>query len=480
MRIIFKTLIFLFALFLCECCLAQEVTVSKEFSLRNDFSYELLGNLDGNILLFRDRGYEYEVEMLAADLSYKRRQELRFEKDKVDVLGLVRQDTSFTIYYSYKEKGKKYVRARSYNKEAAIIDSNLVHVEKNKLFKKNFRFSKSEDQSKVLLFGRHEDEMLNLIVVDQDSLRIVYDDLISYDDFNLRSDFKDIIITNEAEVVLLFEKNNRRQSKDEHFVEINFVRPTNEAIQILKLDMSDLLSSDIRLAFDEHNQNILVTGLYHEKNKISSSGYYFLKANIKELKGIHNINIVPYKRNLLSEIYGKKQSKESELQHFKIGEIVFRQDGGFLMAMEMQKELARRSYYDGYNNTRNNMGGGAWKDYYNENIILFSFHNDGTEHWSSVLHKKQFSQDDNNVYSSFFMYKSPSRLRLLYNDEIKKDNTVSEYVIDPVGDFERNSVLSTDYQKLSLRFKDALQISSTEILVPSERSYTLNLVKIKY
>lgn len=479
MQFIFKSLIFLFLLFGHLCLLGQEVTVSKDFNLRNDYSYELLGNLGGNILMFRDRGGEYELELLENDLTFKRTQEIKFEKRKVNILGVVPMDTSFTVYYGFKDDGKRYVKARTYNNQVELIDSNQIHVEKYKTINRELKFLSSPDQSKVLLFGRHESNAINLIVVNQDSLTTIYDDLINYDDFNFRVDFKDIKITNDAEVVLLFEKDNRRGKKNDHFGEISFVSPDVSDIRTIKMDLSGILSSDIELAYDEGNKNIVVVGLYHEKNKISSSGYFFLKTHINDVVGIHKLNFIPYSKNLLKDVHGKLSDVESELQHYKISDILFRKDGGFMLITEMQKELSRRTYYNGYNR-RNDVQNNLWKDYYNENIILFSFHPEGNIHWNKVLHKKQFSQDDDNVYSSYFLYKTPSRLRLLYNDEIKKDNTVSEYVVDPVGDFERKSVMSTDYQKLRLRFREALQISKDEILVPSERNFNLNLVKIKY
>ena len=69
---------------------------------------------------------------------------------------------------------------------------------------------------------------------------------------------------------------------------------------------------------------------------------------------------------------------------------------------------------------------------------------------------------------------------MIYNDEIKSNNTVSEYVLDPLGNYKRTSVLSTEYQNLKLRFQDATQISSTELLVPSQKNYDLSLVKIDF
>jgi hypothetical protein len=119
-------------------------------------------------------------------------------------------------------------------------------------------------------------------------------------------------------------------------------------------------------------------------------------------------------------------------------------------------------------------------DYYHEDLLILSMNKSGAEEWKKILFKKQFSQDDDGVFSSCFVFKTPSRIRLVYNDEIKTHNTVSEYVLDPAGNYERNSVLSTEYQNLKLRFRDAVQISPVSFIVPSEKNYKINMVRIDY
>ena len=140
----------------------------------------------------------------------------------------------------------------------------------------------------------------------------------------------------------------------------------------------------------------------------------------------------------------------------------------------MSKELSRRSTYTGRG------GGIRYIDFFNEDIAIIALNSSGEEHWKTILHKKQFSQDDGAIYSSFFTFKTPSSLRIIYNDEVRNDNTVSEYLINPLGEIERKNVLNTQYQRLKLRFQDAIQLSSNAILVPSERGNKLVLVRINY
>ena len=113
-------------------------------------------------------------------------------------------------------------------------------------------------------------------------------------------------------------------------------------------------------------------------------------------------------------------------------------------------------------------------------MFVISIHPDGKTHWKTILHKKQYSQDDDGIYSSFFLFKTPSNLRFLFNDEIRYENTVSEYVLNGVGAYERKSLLSTANLDLRLRFRDAMQVSAQELIVPSERRNRLRLVKLQY
>ena len=96
------------------------------------------------------------------------------------------------------------------------------------------------------------------------------------------------------------------------------------------------------------------------------------------------------------------------------------------------------------------------------------------------MHKKQYSQDDNAAFSSFFLLKTPTALRLIFNDEIRNENTVSEYVIRGDGNFDRNSVMSTESQNIRLRFRDALQVDANALIIPSERRNRLRLVLLEY
>ena len=156
---------------------------------------------------------------------------------------------------------------------------------------------------------------------------------------------------------------------------------------------------------------------------------------------------------------------------------MLRQDGGALMIAERNHEV-QRGTAAGRGFFRDGMR--MIVDYYYDDLFAIAFSPKGMPQWKTALHKKQYSQDDEGTFSSYFLLKTPENLRFLFNDEIKYENTCSEYVLSPAGEFDRNGILNTVNQGLRMRFRDALQISSSECLVPSEFRNRLKLVLLRF
>jgi hypothetical protein len=92
------------------------------------------------------------------------------------------------------------------------------------------------------------------------------------------------------------------------------------------------------------------------------------------------------------------------------------------------------------------------------------------------LYKRQFSQDDEGLYSSFFLLRTDDFLRLIFNDEIEEGTTVSEYIIGPDGRNMRKSILNTGKKDIHLRLTDAVQVEADKLLVPSESNGKMSVV----
>ena len=461
--------------------LAQSVTISKEMSIRNDVAYDVIGMVEDNILLYRDKGTERVVEIFDKSMKHLFDREITLEEKDADVYAIVPQDTCFTIIYGYRDKRAYYLRARKYDHFGLMVDS-VTFIDGVENFKlENFRYEVSDDRSKTLLFTTRKSDLLYTYLIDNNEMTLNWVKESELVGFNVRKDFRGALVSDKGEVNVLFEiDNSKYDRKNHHLILLGF--DYNEGYYENKFTFDNKLTVDLEMAFDNVNRRIILAGLVSEDSEYDATGYFHLTANIDNLEEVTLIEDQDFDITFLEELYGKKLSKKKKLNDFVTRDLVLRGDGGFLLLTEMNKEYYRRSAFNGGTRAGGgfNNGGRGWVDIYNEDVVVFAVRPDGTEHWKKILYKKQFSQDDGGVFSSYFLFKTASRLRIIYNDEIKRNNTVSEYVMDPLGNFERNSLLSTEYQNLKLRFRDAVQISSEVLLVPSERNFKLSLVKIEY
>ncbi|MEE9438033.1 MAG: hypothetical protein V3V14_03465 [Saprospiraceae bacterium] len=458
----------------------QRVTVSKEMKIRNDKAYDILGKIENNILIYRDLGKERIVEVFDGELEFLFRKELQLKENRLDIYTIIPQDTSFTILYGYRKKKLYYLRALKYDQNVNLIDSTTLLNGIADFKIKFFKFKVSQDRSKTLLFAGRKDNLFYTYVIDNNTLDLLWTKESKIYDLDVRKDFKKVCISNKGKVFTLFDVDNIYRDRDNHHL-VLYGLDKKEGFFEQKFFFDNKITIDLEMDIDNQNQRLILGGLLSEESEKDATSFFYVTIPFSQLEDEMTIESKEFEISFLENLYGKKLSKKKRLNNFITKDIVLRGDGGFLLIAEMNKEYYRRSAFNGRTRMSGNQSGGrGWLDIYNEDLIVFSFNPNGTEYWKKVLYKKQFSQDDDGVFSSYFLFKTPSRLRLIYNDEIKRNNTVSEYVIDPMGNTERNSLLNTDYQNLKLRFRDGVQISSSAFLVPSERNFKLSLVKIEY
>lgn len=471
------TLLFPFFLF------AQTVTVSEPLSTRNDQSYEIIGKLKDRFLLFRNRvNHKYEVQAFDEKMRLSWSKELVFDKKRPEVIGVVPSKNDFTIFYSFRRKGQIYIKVHKYDPGANLIDSVTVHNYGPRFNDPKPELIFSEDRSKILIYHTEQSSSIEAISFDIDNMKTLWDCKFSPDGLMFKRDYEQVLIADDGTMYFILGKNNRRSKKEDHVYDIYIGNQSSndQSVPFFSIPMQNFLTYDIFFAVDNLNHNIVAGGLYSEKNRGRAKGHFYLNISPADPNS-HKLIYEPFDDEFVSNFLGKHNNdKENKgITETDIQDIVLRRDGGILIVGERNKFFERRMTAAG----RGFIGPDGNRyimDHHYDDLFVISVHPNGETHWKTILHKRQYSQDDDAAYSSYFLLKTPSNLRLLFNDEIKYENTVSEYVLRGDGEYDRNSVLSTESQKLRLRFRDAIQVGSNELIIPSERRNRLKLVNVKY
>jgi hypothetical protein len=469
------------SLFCCQWIWGQKVTVSEEITLRNDLSYDLIGKIDSQFVLFRDRGNKYEIKVFNGLLKQKEDQEIVLAEKNCHIIATIPGDTSFFIAYGYRSRGNYYVQADQFNIKGQLLSADTIKIFQDVLFNPEVKSARSEDRTKMIFFSIHEQHEMRAAAFDFSQRKELYDRSLLFNETDLREDFRAMLVTNKGDQIIVFEKNNFKSKKDKHVFEVHRFYAHTEQNQAFLIPVFRIVSFHSKFIYDNVNHQLIGGGIYSVKNFNRAEGIYHMKHSL--LPGSAElVHMYPFENKFDEEI--KRRSKEkNEFNHLQVSDIALKQDGGVLLITEIKKEYERRATYGGSASrlaTPNDRLGFMLVDYYYEDMAVFSMKKDGTLEWSDILHKKQYSHDDDAIFSSYFLFKNPSKLRLVYNDEISTENTVSEYVIQANGQYQRKSVLSTEYVRLQLRFRDAIQIASNAFIVPSQRNLRLNLVKVEY
>ncbi len=460
-------------LLLCLCCttFAQSITISEELPFRNDYSYTVLGWVGGDLLLFRDKGHEFFVQAFDEELHMKWEREIVLGPHKADVIGVVAFPDRINLICGIREKGDYYIQHRTYDHSITLTDSTTLGVIKNAFITPMIQMVSSEDESKIVLF-REDGDGLHLSSYDLNTRTVLWINTLKLSGSNLEREYSSLEVTNSGDFYLVLEPGNNQ--KVQH-LDVFCSIPGADELLHETIDMSNQQVYDYYTQYDNLHKDLIITGLYSDHNVSRAQGFYFLRYQ----PGMGNVvHLLPFDESLLSEVSGKDVAVSKGLSDFNVQKVALRQDGGAVIIAELNKEFSRRSSMPVQKEEISMHGG--WVDYYYEDLILFAVNPDGTEHWKKVLRKRQYSQDDDAMYSSFFLFKTATELRFLFNDEIKQENTVGGYEVSGTGHVERKTVFNTDYQKLKLRFKDGLQVAYNECIVPSERNNRLNLVRIQY
>ena len=452
---------------------AQQIVVSEEIMLKDDLAYDIIG-LDGRTILFREKGSDFEVRSYDEQMLLRWEHDLELEKRNTDFIGVTEGEHVFHMLYGFRHRGIYTIMHRVYAPDMTLLDTVVVHVDEKDYFTPKYRSALSEDKTKVLLYQAEKEDEVSIIVYDLQSMEVVLDNLVQTDEASVRRNLREMLVSDNGDVFVVFDQ--ERLSDRNRIFNVLRIDSRTKAAKMSEVHLGDLVASDLHAAVDNLHGDLTLAGLFSEKPSGKSKGLYVVKVGLED--GQMQLRTILFNEELLQSVYGKEVSSGKGVTNFAVQDIVLRQDGGTLVIAEMTKEYSRRPNMPG----RRDFGypRGGWVDYYYEDLIVCSLNPDGSEHWSSVLHKKQYSQDDDAMYSSYFLFRTPEQLRLIFNDEIRQENMVSAYIIRGNGYYDRRSVFSTNYQRLRLRLRDAVQVSYNTCVVPSERNGRLSLVKITF
>ncbi len=455
---------------------AQRVTVSEEVSLRSDDRFRIIGQVGDHIVLLVAKHNRIELRSFDRDLRLVEKGEKSIIDRHSRVVGHVKMDDSFLVFTQMRQGDDQYIIEWEFDERARMIDSTRIAVASHIMGFSNFRLTTSENRTKGLFFRSDNAHNFQIFCYDLQRREISWDRNIEVEG-NIRTGFRSILVGDDGKLALVMERTERRFRRDGLYYEFFLFERDSDEFNFQKVSVPDLHTFSQDFTLDLHNNLIVGAGLYYKSSSARAEGHYIVKIDLNDPEN-PEFHKNPFSRKLFGNL-NEQNINRNGIADVEVTDVMLRNDGGVVIFTEVQKVYERRPTY-GQRTFQRTLGRIGWVDYYLEDVIITSFNPDGSELWTNVLYKRQYSQDDDAVFSSYFIMESPSFVRLIFNDEIGSNSTVSEYLVGADGMTERKSVLNTEYQNLRLRFREAYQLNSSAVIVPSESQANLNLVMVQY
>ena len=456
---------------------AQRVVVSQEITIADGDRYEVFAGAGEQVVVYRDRGSAVELAAYNDRMEQAWSRELTLDKGRPSPIGALVSRGEVVVFYTYRRDRGLYLKMHRYSDAGNLTDSLTVTELTDEFLSPDFSLH-ADPAGQYAVFTRQIDGTTWVLLgVEVATGRVLCRERVAFEfgsgpaDSGIHGPYVDA----RGSTYFWAQRNNRRSRLDEHDLLVARVAITGEAATA-RVSLPETLVFDLELAVDEANARVVLGGYYADDPDMAA-GVMLIRLDYA-LAGEPEVALSPFPASVVTSV-DPKDRRATGVENLDALDLVFRADGGVLVIGEQRRMTLRTvGGRGGY------FGATMKTDYLYEDIVLSVVGAPPTSQapgdWHEVLPKKQFSQDDGAAFSGYFIAWTPRQLRLIYNDEVRSGGTVSEYTLDGTGGIERHSIMNTEYQDLWLRHEAAVQVSGTDLVIPSERRNRLRLVRLSY
>lgn len=481
-----KTLVSFLFMLTALCATAQVVQVSNPSKLpAKSGKFKVIGqNSDGVIV--RLYGMEDVIQVYGDEMKLVTTKTISFKNQNGPLQYIMLNKTGAVIFYLQQDRKYSLLWAQPVNGKFIEIGKPILIdsiVDRRELVASNLRFKQSVDQSYMMVYYPYFSaigniEAVRFVCVDQ-GLKVRYNKTAIVNRPEKELENSKTLIDNQGNMFILF-----RPETDNNTVRYDVIRLDGEGnMTDYSIATEQRLFGEPYFDIDNKNGNLVMAGFFDAgRGESEAAANGFLYASYDPANGtLVKKQYTAFTKQFIGELTGRENVTNLSLYTFNIRRCMLRNDGGTLIVAESFIKDSREtavpmSFQPGYNNTSYR----TTEIFQFNDIIAFSLKPDGVMDWSSILRKKQTSEDDNGAYSSFLIMNEKDKLHFIYLDDVSNSGVLNEYVLQSEGRSNRVTLFNQEERDLLVLPKMGKQISPNQVVLPSYKGNTLRLVKIIY
>ncbi|HWB64132.1 MAG TPA: hypothetical protein VG603_11515 [Chitinophagales bacterium] len=461
---------------------AQTVDVSNGVRLPVKISkFRIIGkNNDG--LVVRLYGSEDVIDVFDESLKLVTTRNIDFKSESGLLQYIMLNKTGAVIFYLAQDKKYSVLLAQPVNSKFIELGKPIAVdtiYDRRDLVAANIRFKPSVDQNHLMVYYPFFEgstlKSIRFMCVDR-SLRLLYNKTVTINRDEKELEESKTLIDNFGNSYMLL----KPETKTGEMVYDVYCIAQNGSLLTYSITADRSPFGEPWFDIDNKNNNLVMCSLYNSGQSGEDVANGFSYTVFDPLSGkVLRSAYTPFSEEFIKELTNREPAGPGKLYTFTIRKVILRNDGGALILAESYIKDSRETP----------VGVGFQPGFYNyhtsniyqfNDIIAFSVDSAAQLGWYSVMRKKQASEDDNGLYSSFLTVNQKDKLRLIYMDDIATTGIINEYVLSSDGKNERRVLINQEDKDVMLLPKLGKQTAPDEVVLPSYINGVLKMAKITY
>ncbi|MFT4970446.1 MAG: hypothetical protein ACI9O4_002204 [Chitinophagales bacterium] len=417
--------------------------------------------------------------------------------------------------------GKMFVRTSYFNNSQdinygfiselskdGVLSSDLTELDAMKMEKKRsygyFSFDVSEDQSKVMVsritpFVNKEQENYALKVLDAD-LKEIWSEEVRLPYSDRKFSIWDYNVDNDGNAYLggrLYEgKNDTKTSSDDYAYKIFMHNSVSGEMKEYTVEIGDVYPTDMVFKFND--ENLLVTGLYSDKETRSDAGVFHLEID-KVSSSVISLAKKDFDQELKDEYRSEKQIKKDKksdkgVPDYEVREVFLTDSDERIMVAEQYDYYTTTHTYT----TSNGNGGTSTRTvtthhYVYGDILVTKFNKSGEVLWLTKIEKRQHTTNDGGYLSSYVskLYDNGNKIEFFYAEmksrkeagtkKVDERFVTKSVTVDAEGNQSEKPLFSIADEETIFRAKASVELDDKRTLILGERKmdFKFGLIEFK-
>jgi hypothetical protein len=489
MRSIVACLVLLFSIWRVNAQQVQYTDPDKSDVRQTEF--EIIGRINSNILIYKSLRDNYAISVYDMDMKEKERVKMTYMPDRVINAEFLAYPDYCYAFYQYQRRNVVYCMGAKIDGNGKIVGKPMtLDTTEISFFASNKIYSivNSDNKQRIGIFkinSKNDDNFLVTTLLFDRDLHQIEKNYLPIEMPDRHDYLTEFNVDNNGDFVFARAVQGSQNDNIQKLYLLTKKQGSN-SVSETELPLKNQFLDDIRIKVDNFNNHYLLTSFYSKTRQGNIEGLYVTVWDKAEAK-IQKSLFLTFDENLRNEARGDNAVRTAFNDYF-IRNLVVRKDGGFLLTAESFFSTGRGGGFNRYDYLYGSPFlrpmdyymfspygyGYPWYRYnslgqstrYNaQNIAIFSFDSTGKVDWSNVINKNQYD-DESDAYIGYAMVNTGDKLHILFNQQEKRLQLLSDQTISPSGQIVRNPTLKNLDRGYDFMPRYGKQIGNRQIVFP--------------